>query len=542
MALHAQNTVIAVKKLWPDVIALTGGTVNASTVTGLTAVLPADYYRGGKLKLLDGNQAGRVYKITANTTSSITVDRATLTETGNAVTNSDRVALFNYRSVPYDQTDEWLLIDNSPSFVPTQEWEDLYAQRTGGLPYRKDSYLKARPNDITLEYTFQDAEFLPLIFGQVVDTGTDKGSGGSSTLSATAYAGENVVSVASAANFAADDYIRVGPAASGEIRKITDVTGTDITLDNSLRRTHASGVTVIEMDESEVFTHTFTMHYNDVFRQWPFVIKSLYNAVDHANMLHMFTHYQVGSFTFKNDGDKLMVSVGLKGYNFSYDHAYYEGAHDGLANAAVLTDTSANFYAAGVQVGMTVYNTTDGSSGTITAVGKTTITATLAGGTESDWDIGDLYYIDVYEAPTEKTDTPALYYNSEVKINGVVDGVVRTVEASGDYQAEVRYYHNDYSEGYPSEVVYKRATNNMNLGVRVDDGKFLSLLLAGSKFDTICKYNLNSAGTHYVTITATNNRPNSVPHPFPAGGPIDTDLSMTNQYFTVVVVDDEPYY
>ena len=64
-----------------------------------------------------------------------------------------------------------------------------------------------------------------------------------------------------------------------------------------------------------------------------------------------------------------------------------------VADAAggTLTDGTADFVVAGVIVGDVVHNTTDGSWGVITALTATTITATLAGGTEDDWDIGDAY-------------------------------------------------------------------------------------------------------------------------------------------------------
>lgn len=69
--------------------------------------------------------------------------------------------------------------------------------------------------------------------------------------------------------------------------------------------------------------------------------------------------------------------------------------HDGAAGAAVLTDSMAHFVSLGVEagVGMIVYNVTDGSQGVVTAVTETTITATLSGGTDNDWDPGDEYLI-----------------------------------------------------------------------------------------------------------------------------------------------------
>lgn len=68
------------------------------------------------------------------------------------------------------------------------------------------------------------------------------------------------------------------------------------------------------------------------------------------------------------------------------------GAHDGGDNKAKLTD-SGEAWTVDQFVGLSVYNVTDGSSGTITANDATTVTAALAGGTENDWDDGDVYTI-----------------------------------------------------------------------------------------------------------------------------------------------------
>lgn len=68
------------------------------------------------------------------------------------------------------------------------------------------------------------------------------------------------------------------------------------------------------------------------------------------------------------------------------------GAHDGADNADILTD-SGESWTVGQLVGRTLSNTTDGSSGIITANTTTTVSAILSGGTDSDWDIGDTYTI-----------------------------------------------------------------------------------------------------------------------------------------------------
>ncbi len=70
----------------------------------------------------------------------------------------------------------------------------------------------------------------------------------------------------------------------------------------------------------------------------------------------------------------------------------YSGIHNGAANAAVLTDTT-QLWTVNSLIGWTIRNLTDGSQAIVTANGATTITGTLAGGTENDWDIADAYIV-----------------------------------------------------------------------------------------------------------------------------------------------------
>lgn len=68
------------------------------------------------------------------------------------------------------------------------------------------------------------------------------------------------------------------------------------------------------------------------------------------------------------------------------------GTHDGGNNESVLTD-SGESWTVNEFIGYLIVNTTDGSFGVIVSNTSDTITATLAGGTDDDWDTGDVYYI-----------------------------------------------------------------------------------------------------------------------------------------------------
>jgi len=81
------------------------------------------------------------------------------------------------------------------------------------------------------------------------------------------------------------------------------------------------------------------------------------------------------------------------------DQPFASGTHAQGGNSAVLVNPGKDFWSCGVAVGALVKNTTDGSEGTITARTEDTVTATLAGGTDNDWDVGDSY--EIYNTGTE---------------------------------------------------------------------------------------------------------------------------------------------
>lgn len=72
------------------------------------------------------------------------------------------------------------------------------------------------------------------------------------------------------------------------------------------------------------------------------------------------------------------------------------GTHTGANGAATLTDIT-KWWEKDEWVGSVIHNTTDGSSVTVTANTPTTVTGTLAGGTDNDWDTNDTYIIDPWE-------------------------------------------------------------------------------------------------------------------------------------------------
>ena len=129
-----------------------------------------------------------------------------------------------------------------------------------------------------------------------------------------------------------------------------------------------------------------------------------------------------------------------------YDGILLNGTHNGSAGVAILEDTTTDFIDLQVEAGSTkVYNVTDGSAGIVSAVAEHKITATLEGGTNDDWQVGDTYKLQTeanYIAPNGDTvkDTKGNLikiilgnydYNDNKFYGDIISRVVMDIEFSG---------------------------------------------------------------------------------------------------------------
>lgn len=99
---------------------------------------------------------------------------------------------------------------------------------------------------------------------------------------------------------------------------------------------------------------------------------------------------KTAQYVHSSAGALIMQTGEQQRWHFFAMQALLTGVHNGGAGAATLTDTTTNFLLCGVEPGMIAYNTTDGSTATITAVTATTVVGTLSAGT---WDVNDVYVI-----------------------------------------------------------------------------------------------------------------------------------------------------
>lgn len=94
-----------------------------------------------------------------------------------------------------------------------------------------------------------------------------------------------------------------------------------------------------------------------------------------------------------HDLASLVITCSSPQTTATYTYQDVDGVHDGGANQSLFTDSGESF-PVDAFIGLTIFNVTDGSSGTITDNDGTTVTATLSGGTDDDWDNSDVAEID----------------------------------------------------------------------------------------------------------------------------------------------------
>lgn len=103
---------------------------------------------------------------------------------------------------------------------------------------------------------------------------------------------------------------------------------------------------------------------------------------------------RVSLYSWANDGSSSQLEARGYANDVTTGHwvtVKWAGTHTGADDQGTLTDSTKNWVVNSL-VGRTIYNLTDGSSGTITANTANTVSATLSGG-GNDWDNGDEYYI-----------------------------------------------------------------------------------------------------------------------------------------------------
>ncbi len=157
----------------------------------------------------------------------------------------------------------------------------------------------------SIPFALQSALPLFYAFGKETCVGTDVAAGGGSTLDGDTAVGATTVDVASAADYAVNDYIQVDVTTNAEVRKITGISTNTITLDKALRLAHSSGVACNEV--TSPYTHTLSVA--DSLKSFTLEGAQLAdtNFVRHVNGCQVDT-LEVGCA----EGEELKTTFGIK--------------------------------------------------------------------------------------------------------------------------------------------------------------------------------------------------------------------------------------
>lgn len=202
------------------------------------------------------------------------------------------------------------------------------------------------------------------------------------------------------------------------------------------------------------------------------------------------------------------------------------GDHDGSANAAVLTDTTANF-TPGALVGETINNVTDGSTSTVTANTQTTITGVLSGGTDDDWDVGDNYeVIGSYRAGVRFNATTGPVTNNCKVTNLLVEGTTSfgdVEDAAFTAQAENSNSHLSRFTGRQAVARLYTLDTNGDITISPADTHIRVATFGGASSDTLLNIN-GAVFNQQLTIVAADSAKTVL---IAAGGNIKPPATIT---------------
>jgi hypothetical protein len=114
----------------------------------------------------------------------------------------------------------------------------------------------ARSLSGSIPFLPQNGKILAMMLGAVADTGTDVAAGGGSDLDGATAVDATEVTLTAVTDYAENDYIQIDTGAKAEIRKITAINLTVLTLDKKLLIAHADEATCNEV--ATPYTHAIT--------------------------------------------------------------------------------------------------------------------------------------------------------------------------------------------------------------------------------------------------------------------------------------------
>ena len=247
------------------------------------------------------------------------------------------------------------------------------------------------------------------------------------------------------------------------------------------------------------------------------VIKSIFSRPKDLLIYYGWTN----SFNSGTNGwDNELVAQDMAKYGLvvladGLEELYDSGTHTGSDNASVLTDSTKS-WTTDEHVGKMLVNVTDGSVGSITANTATTITASLTGGTDNDWDAGDEYEIRHADYISMSMIVTRI---KELNPNSLVFGYVSIDQEISPFQSKVDEWDAVGVHGiFLDEAGYDFGRTRTEFNVRVD-------YVHGSTNSNICF--VNAWNMDHIIGTANDT---SYPNATYNAGVVESNLTQNDWY------------
>ena len=305
----------------PTNATLSGGTTHSATAISGLSGLTASALAGQMCRVLSGNQAGYIYWIIDNATTTLTVQGLhTPNESANAIGSEDRLAYSTRGIIPADigSYNRWFGVVNAwtpPHFE--QESDNLYSHGSG-VKRIKPYVTKETYNGGSMPIMLQGRPEILLACGKATTTGSDTTGGGGSTLNGAAYAWENRIDITDDSDYSANDYIQIGVTSSAEVRKLeSNPTGSVWILDHPLDYSHADDAACNQVQTPWVTTVTPSTTVN---RTWAEVEAISDPEADETDLVRIWAGNHLDSFEFSSTEDtEFGVTIGHVAMTHNYD-------------------------------------------------------------------------------------------------------------------------------------------------------------------------------------------------------------------------------
>jgi len=284
---------------------LSGGTVEENQVYGLSGLTESKYK--GQVAIVKPRSGGSVnakrYHIVDNTTNAITFEEDVQDD---GLTNSDTLIITQINVTPDDISDYFGPMEEADLPTPSVEVHDVWAHGSTYQPARHSAVQMKRTYESTFPVKLVNGKLLYLGMGMVYEdpSGCQTKTDLSATLAQDTIIGQSVITTSAdlSGSLTVGDHICVDYSGTyPEVRQVTAVNATTVTLSKPLRIPHDSGADLYKVSIGTGYMKHI-MLLEDSVPSWTFeaVFKGYQRAVTNADYVNRYNGIKVKTLSFSS--------------------------------------------------------------------------------------------------------------------------------------------------------------------------------------------------------------------------------------------------